>query len=75
MCVRVRWCVRAGSPPGVCCVCVKVAEKEKGEFDLVISDIGLPDGTGTQLMHTLRDRYNLRVRPAPPRLPLPLRSL
>jgi CheY-like chemotaxis protein len=41
---------------------VKVAEEEKGLFDLVISDIGLPDGTGTQLMHTLKDRYNLRVR-------------
>ena len=29
-------------------------------FDLVISDIGLPDGTGTELMETLRDAYGLR---------------
>jgi CheY-like chemotaxis protein len=51
---------------------VKVAEEEKGVFDLVISDIGLPDGTGTQLMHTLKDRYNLRVRlPAFLRIPPP----
>ncbi|MEO6568381.1 MAG: ATP-binding protein [Opitutaceae bacterium] len=29
-------------------------------FDLVISDLGLPDGTGTELMEQLRDRYHLR---------------
>lgn len=29
-------------------------------FDLVISDLGLPDGTGFELMHTLRDAYGLR---------------
>jgi CheY-like chemotaxis protein len=29
-------------------------------FDLVISDIGLPDGTGIDLMNDLRARYNLR---------------
>ena len=29
-------------------------------FDLVISDIGLPDGTGIELMETLRDAYGLR---------------
>ena len=30
------------------------------EFDLVISDLGLPDGTGIQLMQTLRSRHGLR---------------
>lgn len=29
-------------------------------FDLVISDLGLPDGTGNELMAQLRDRYGLR---------------
>jgi signal transduction histidine kinase/ActR/RegA family two-component response regulator len=29
-------------------------------FDLVISDLGLPDGSGTELMMKLRDTYNLR---------------
>jgi PAS domain S-box-containing protein len=29
-------------------------------FDLVISDIGLPDGTGYELMRRLRDRHQLR---------------
>jgi signal transduction histidine kinase/CheY-like chemotaxis protein len=33
------------------------AAREK--FDLVISDIGLPDGTGTALMTKLRDAYGL----------------
>jgi PAS domain S-box-containing protein len=28
--------------------------------DLVISDLGLPDGTGFELMHTLRENYQLR---------------
>ena len=32
----------------------------KGSFDLVISDLGLPDGTGNELMEILRERYNLR---------------
>lgn len=29
-------------------------------FDLVISDLGLPDGTGNELMEILRARYSLR---------------
>jgi PAS domain S-box-containing protein len=34
------------------------AKKEK--FDLLISDIGLPDGTGFDLMKELRDNYGLK---------------
>lgn len=33
---------------------------ETGEFDLVISDLGLPDGTGAQLMEKLRDAHQLK---------------
>jgi signal transduction histidine kinase/CheY-like chemotaxis protein len=36
-----------------------VAEASQGCFDLVLSDIGLPDGTGHDLMRELRRRYNL----------------
>lgn len=36
------------------------AEKENGQFDLVISDIGLPDGNGHDLMSELRDHYGLK---------------
>jgi CheY-like chemotaxis protein len=39
-----------------------VADAEKGVFDLVISDIGLPDGTGYQLMRVLKAKYNLKVK-------------
>ena len=35
------------------------AEAAQGEFDLVLSDVGLPDGTGHDLMRELRRRYNL----------------
>jgi CheY-like chemotaxis protein len=35
-----------------------VAEKEK--FELVISDLGLPDGSGNELMAGLRSRYGLK---------------
>ena len=31
----------------------------KGTFDLVISDVGLPDGSGLDLMSRLRDQYGL----------------
>ena len=37
-----------------------LAAAEAGEFDGVISDLGLPDGTGTELMKTLRARHHLR---------------
>jgi PAS domain S-box-containing protein len=30
------------------------------KFDLVISDLGLPDGSGHELMRALRDRYGMR---------------
>jgi nitrogen-specific signal transduction histidine kinase len=30
------------------------------EFDLVVSDLGLPDGSGFDLMRELRDKYGLR---------------
>src|SRR5205823_11836782 len=29
-------------------------------FDLVVSDLGLPDGNGLELMRQLRDQYGLR---------------
>ena len=32
----------------------------ENEFDLVISDIGLPDQSGLELMHQLKDRFNLK---------------
>jgi CheY-like chemotaxis protein len=32
----------------------------KEAFDLVISDLGLPDGTGFQLMQELKDRHGLK---------------
>ncbi len=31
-----------------------------GEFDLVVSDLGLPDGSGFDLMRELRDQYGLK---------------
>ena len=36
-----------------------LAAAATGTFDLVISDLGLPDGTGTELMEKLRDTYGL----------------
>ena len=33
---------------------------EDGVFDLVISDVGLPDGSGNELMAELRARFGLR---------------
>ena len=32
---------------------------KNGKFDLLISDLGLPDGTGFELMEELRKKYNL----------------
>lgn len=42
---------------------LKAAEQTRaggGEFDLVVSDLGLPDGTGFDLMNRLRREYGLR---------------
>jgi CheY-like chemotaxis protein len=36
-----------------------LAAAEQQPFDLVISDIGLPDGDGYQLMQELHDRYQV----------------
>ena len=32
----------------------------RGGFDLLISDIGLPDGSGLEVMHQVKERYGLR---------------
>lgn len=37
-----------------------LAAAEAGEFDLVVSDLGLPDGTGIELMQKLREDHALR---------------
>ncbi len=31
-----------------------------GAFDLIVSDIGLPDGSGLDLMRQLREEHNMR---------------
>jgi CheY-like chemotaxis protein len=36
-----------------------VAAAEANAFDLVVSDLGLPDGSGLELMRRLRDRHGL----------------
>jgi PAS domain S-box-containing protein len=41
-------------------VAVAKQAAENARFDIVISDLGLPDGTGFQLMEELRDIYSLR---------------
>ncbi|MEO7599125.1 MAG: ATP-binding protein, partial [Opitutus sp.] len=41
-------------------VAAAVAAGDKSTFDYVISDLGLPDGSGNELMGTLRERYGLR---------------
>lgn len=36
-----------------------LAAASQNNFDLVISDLGLPDGSGIELMEKLRTKYNL----------------
>jgi DNA-binding response OmpR family regulator len=38
---------------------LNVADSHQGRFELVVSDLGLPDGSGHDLMRTLSDRYGL----------------
>jgi CheY-like chemotaxis protein len=33
---------------------------EGADFDVLVSDLGLPDGTGCELMRQIRDRHPLR---------------
>jgi CheY-like chemotaxis protein len=37
-----------------------LAAAAANQFDLVVSDLGLPDGSGNDLMRNLRDAYGLR---------------
>jgi len=39
---------------------LKAASDHKGEFDLLMSDIGLPDGNGLELMKQIKELYNLK---------------
>jgi len=41
-------------------VTAALAPASVNTFDLLISDLGLPDGTGNQLMEELRDKYGLQ---------------
>jgi PAS domain S-box-containing protein len=42
-----------------CTLSDALAAAGANQIDIVISDLGLPDGTGTELMEQLRDRYGL----------------
>ena len=39
---------------------LNLADEQKGQIDLVISDIGLPDASGLQLMQQLKSLYGLK---------------
>jgi len=43
-------------------VAAALSAAEQGSFDLLISDIGLPDGSGLELMKQLRARNGGRVK-------------
>ncbi len=42
------------------CVAAALQEARQHEFDMLISDIGLPDATGYELMSTLHRQYSMR---------------
>jgi CheY-like chemotaxis protein len=47
---------------------LRVADEEEGEgeLDIVVSDIGLPDGSGLDLMRELKAKHHLRVHSPTP---------
>ena len=45
------------------CVAGALKAATENEFDVVISDLGLPDGTGLDLMRELLAKTNSRHRP------------
>jgi signal transduction histidine kinase/CheY-like chemotaxis protein len=45
---------------GVATMTAALAVATEHSFDLIISDLGLPDGTGTELMENLRATYGVR---------------
>lgn len=45
------------TPAATCAAALSAAQGQP--FDLVISDLGLPDGTGVELMRELHTRYRL----------------
>jgi CheY-like chemotaxis protein len=41
------------------CVQSALAEAAKGPFDLLVSDLGLPDGSGLEIMHKVKNLYGI----------------
>ncbi len=60
-CTLARLLARAGyDVTAVDCMSAAMDKAGEAQFDLLVSDIGLPDGTGYELMATLRQRFGLR---------------